>query len=79
MDYSTHTLIDFSNKLRQKRVLRRRNPRLLLRLFGVLLLRFEKRVLTALLFQLPPRLEYRLHGRFEKNTPCKQRICNMKI
>ena len=34
----------------------RRNPRLLLRLSGVLLLRFDVRQFLALLFQLPPRL-----------------------
>ena len=39
----------------RRRVLRRRNPRLLLRLPGAFLLRFDARQLRALLFQLPPR------------------------
>ena len=42
-------LVDFAQ-------LSTRNPRLLLRLEGVFLLRLATRALDALLFQLPPRL-----------------------
>ena len=45
------------------RDLERRNPRLLFRFDGELLLRFADRQFLALLFQLPPRLT-----RFEPDT-----------
>ena len=40
----------------QKERSARRNPMLLLRLAGELLLRFDARMLFGLLFQLPPRI-----------------------
>jgi hypothetical protein len=42
--------------LANNKVLERRKPTSLLRLPGVFLLRFAERQLTALLFQLPPRM-----------------------
>ncbi len=55
-------------------MLARRSPRLLLRLVGLLLLRFADRRLVALLFQLPPRLP-----RLEPDVPSSPMSTNHRF
>lgn len=60
--------------------LQRRNPLLLLLLYGLLLLRFATRQLVALLFQLPPRNSLLRALALGKNHfPLPLRICKLYV